>query len=676
VPVTITTKLKLLPGVDLQSTPTLNQTQWAQTQLVRFYKGLIQKLGGWAVLNSGAALIGTCRALVSWADLLGNIYVAAGTEQRLQIAIGATALTDITPVQATSNIAVSFSTNTGFQKVVIADTYVPAVGDWINLITQVSVGGLVLSGFYQVAIVGSGNYTILAGPPATSTVTNGGAVPTFATTGVGSPTVQVVLANHGLTATTSSFNVPISVTVGGVTLLGPYVVQSVVSSSTFTINAAISATSVAGPVGLNGGNAQIEYLLPTGETTNTAVGGYGIGLYGVGLYGVTSTATIVVPMRIWSLDHYGQDLIAAPNGGTIYYWTPGQTGPASVVTSTPPLYVNWILSVPQVQMVMALGAESGGTQYPLLLRWCDVGGLFETNGWVPTATNQAGSFQLNSGSKLVFGAANGLTIYVWTDLGVWSATYQGLPFVFSVQEIARECGAISSRAVAVTSQGAIWLSRQGFYQLTGGNVSPIECPVWDWYYNHVDTTQLDAIFTGLNSAFHEVFWFFPVTGGNIFYVKWNWAENVWDYGILTRYAWIDASPWAYPLAVGAAGLIMQHELGTDANGQPMVSYAQTGFFDVHDGEDFIFVDQLIPDFTTTTGATMELTLLAQSYPEGATRTDGPYSVQFGGSGNLPSNFVTTNTRGRQIALQIQSMDAGSSWRLGALRYRWKLDGKV
>src|SRR6202046_1570055 len=345
-----------MPGADLQSTPTLNQAKWAVTQLVRFYNGLLQKLGGWQ--NNGAPpVIGTCRALTAWADLAGNAYVATGTEQRLQVLVGGSPV-DITPLAATTNNAVNFSTTINTVVVQIVDTHAPSQGDWVNLITQVSVGGLVLVGFYRVLTAGSGHYTVNGGARAAATVTNGGAVPTFQTLTIGQPTVKVIFANHGQTTTpASSFDVPLTVTVGGVTLSGQYVVQSVIDANTFTINAAMSATSVAGPVSLNSGNAQIEYLLPTGRAVNTANQGYGVGLYGVGFYGApNSNATpVVTPLTVWSLDHYGQDLIACPNGGPVYYWQPGQTGPAEVVPSTPPLYNNWIISVSAVQMVMALG---------------------------------------------------------------------------------------------------------------------------------------------------------------------------------------------------------------------------------------------------------------------------------------------------------------------------------
>lgn len=735
-------KVLLEPGADFQSTPTLNKTKWASTQHVRFYKGLLQKLGGWAHYCA-TPVIGTCRALLGWADLTGNTYVATGTEQRLQVIVGGSPQ-DITPIRTLSNPAVSFSTVINTPTVTITDSNLPIqAGDWINLVTQVSVGGLVLFGYYQAVSIGGGNYTITAASNATATVVNGGAVAAFATIN-SSTTVTVTLANHGLTATSSSYALPFPVVVGNITLMGGYIVQSVINSSQFTIAAASSASGVY-TASQNGGNARIQYLISNGFATNFK-SGYGAGLYGSGDYGLANLATASI-QRLWALDHWGQDLVAAPLGGTIYYWQPNNSGyaiftgsitgyvltsgapttgliaagqtlagagvtanttivsqltgttggagtyqvsisqsvssesmasstlitTAQSVSSTAPLYVNWLFVVPEVQILMTLGAESGGTQYPLLVRWSDAAD-FTT--WTPTVSNQAGSFQLNSGSYLVFGAANGLTIYLWTDLGVWSVTYQGLPYVFSFNELARECGAIGPNAVVISAIGAVWLSNQGFFQLTGSGVQPMECPVWDFYNNGVDNSQLQSITGALNTQFHEISWFFPRINNTTGYVKWNWLANVWDFGVLTRTAWIDASPAGGPMGVDGSGLVQQHEVANDADGQPLVAGATSGYFDVAEGDEYIFTDMLIPDFVASNGAVISLTLLSQDYPGGTVKTDGPYAITVNGTSGLPTNFVTTQSRGRQMAIRLQSVDAGSSWRLGALRYRFAPDGKL
>lgn len=666
-------KLKLQAGVDVQATPTLNQAKFSFSQLIRFYDGLVQKLGGWQRFCP-TPVIGTCRSLLGWADLKGNAYVATGTEQRLQVIV-AGVTEDITPIVATTNAAVSFSTVNNSAAVTINDTYTPSVGDWINLVAPVSVGGLILSGYCQIVTVGIGYYTFTAPSLATSTVTNGGAVPAFATT-ITSATVTVTFNNHGYVAGQSVFNVPIRTTVGGIALSGIYAVVTVLDANTFTITGATLATSTA-TGSMNGGEMQIQYLLPSGNANNAVIGGYGTGIYGEGNYGAANSSGLVSPARIWALDHFGQDLVASPLNGLIYYWSPVSGGQAAVVSNTAPLYNKWIFVAAQVEILMALGSsDNTGTQYPLLARWCDAGDFTD---WTPSVSNQAGSFQLFSGSTLMFGAANGLTLFLWTDFGIWSVTYQGQPYIFSFQELSRECGAISSRSVAVGTIGAVWLSAQGFFQLGANGVQPMECPVWDWYFNNVDTTQLSAITSALNTEFHEVSWYFPVVGGGMYYIKWNWTEpaSPWDIGILTRTAWIDASPAGQAMGVDANGLVQQHEIAADADGATMLPSVTTGYFDVQEGDDFIFVDMIQPDFVCSPGAQIALTVLSRDYAGGPTKTDGPYLVQPNTvGGTSPASFVTCNSRGRQVALTISSSDIGSSWRLGAIRYRFRPDGRL
>jgi hypothetical protein len=430
---------------------------------------------------------------------------------------------------------------------------------------------------------------------------------------------------------------------------------------------------------MNGGNAQIQYLLSTGQAENVALSGWGIGLFGSGYWGLANGTSGIAPMRIWSLDHYGQDLVACPNGGAIYYWQPNTSVSAQVVATDAPTINNFIVSVAEVQILMALASTyDNSTQQPLLVKWSDASNAIANGGWTPTATNQAGSFELSSGSTLIAGAASGLNVYLWTDLGIWTASYLGLPYVFSFSLLATECGAISSRAIGLSSIGAAWLSAQGFFQLTGSGVTPMECPVWDFYINNVDITQLQAITCAVNSAYHEISWFYPVVNGGTYYVKWNWLENVWDIGVLVRTAWMDASPAGNAMGVDGNGLIQQHEVGFDADGSPLVSSASTGYFDAAEGDQFVFLDMLMPDFNTASGATISLTVNSQDYSEGVVTVDGPHNIQIGtaATGSLPQTFVTCNSRGRQLALTIGSADLGSSWRLGALRYQFKPDGKI
>jgi hypothetical protein len=165
-------KLQLRPGVNLEQSPTLNQAQLAQSNLIRFYGGLVQKIGGWQALSSNT-FTGTARALHGWADITGNPYLAIGTDQFLQVLVGGS-LFNITPniVVEVTNEPPSFVTTVGSPLVTVTDTsYSPDAGDWIDITTQVAIGGLILFGLYQIVSVSAPTYVINAGENATATAT-------------------------------------------------------------------------------------------------------------------------------------------------------------------------------------------------------------------------------------------------------------------------------------------------------------------------------------------------------------------------------------------------------------------------------------------------------------------------------------------------------------------------
>lgn len=671
-------KLKLLPGVDIEKTETLNQTQLAATNLIRFYDGLPQKRGGWQQLTS-TPLIGTCSGLHGWGDIEGNPYLAAGTEQRLSVLI-AGVLDDITPIADTTNPAVSFSTTTATPNVVtITDAgYSPGAGDWINLLTQVSVGGIVLFGFYQVqSIPGANEYTVQSAAPATSIVTNGGAVPSYTTSNT-SAVVLVTLANHGL-VTGDTYNAKVSTTVATLVISGPYTV-TFVSTNTFHITIASGSANANTTASENGGNARIEYLIPSGTSMAVPGTGYGAGLYGAGLYGGASGQAIVSP-RQWSLDNFGQDLIASPTNGAVYYWVPADVVPAAVVDASAPIYNTAVFVMSQAEIIFALGAETGGTQEPLLVRWCDAGDFTD---WTATAVDQAGSYSVPQGSRLVGGIAVGLIALLWTDIGVTMATYQGLPFIFNFQPLAVGCGLLGMRAKAAVGAQVMWLSQGSFFSLTigGGAPMPMECPVWDIMFDNADFTQRGLFVMGANSLNNEFELFFPIKASSPLYVansvtrgsvKYNFVEHVWDYSIspqLQRTAWEPQSPMGNPIGSDNAGLLQQHELGMDANGSAMLWNWQSGYFDISEGEDFVFVDWLIPDFVLTGNATVALNVIALGAPNDNPVTAGPFYV----TASTPS-VPYFGVRGRQFAISASSADLGSFNRLGALRYRFAPDGR-
>lgn len=670
--------IKLQAGVNLINSAFLDATQLTASNLIRFYGGFPQKIGGWQAMCLDDVFIGVCRGLHGWADLLGNPYLAIGTNERLEVLIGGE-LFDITPVVDTENPVVAFSTVAGTPDVTILDpVYNPSVGDWIHLETNVSVDAINLLGFYQVTVVPDAtHYVIDAGKNANSTVVAGGFTPIFSTT-IGLAAVNVQMASHGLVPG-NLFDVGVSTTVGGIVLFGVYSVTSFVDIDNFIITASTLATGTASGQE-NGGLARIAYLLPTGFAVATAVTGYGIGDYGAGDYGISdSSIQAIFPLRQWSLDHWGQDLIASPSNGLIYFWQPPVVQPATVLSVTAPLFNSAVLVMPQVQIVVALGSETGGQQEPLLIRWSNAGDFTD---WTPTAFNQAGSFLIPTGTRLVGGLAVGLGVLVWTDQDLWSMTYLGLPFVFGFNVLARACGLIAMRARGVAGSLVMWIGLHTMYRYTiGGGVSPMECPVWDFYFDNFDRAQIDQIHCAVNTIWNEMAWHFPIAptspiydpAAPIGYIKINYVENCWDYGQSSQYqrtAWEGHSAAGDPIGADLAGLLQQHERGRDANGVGMAWSWQTGFFALAEGEEFVFCDLIVPDHSETLGnPTIDYTVLVSAYPNRATQTLGPFPA------NDATEFIPFRARGRQMAIGAAGSDLGTFSRLGALRYRYALDGR-
>lgn len=375
-----------------------------------------------------------------------------------------------------------------------------------------------------------------------------------------------------------------------------------------------------------------------------------------------------------SLDHFGADLIACPHNQQMVYWVPPVivANPAIIVPNSPAnTLVAFVMS--QIQMIVAAGASAGGGggAIPTLVRWCDAG---DFTAWTPSATNQAGSFQLPTGSKIISGLAMGLGALIWTDLDLYSMTYDGLPFVFSFNKIASACEPLSMRSPVTIGTAVIWPSSNQFFKYDGNGVYPIECPVWDWFYNNYDNAFSAMLHGAVNSHNNEVTWFFPVkgsSGATINYVKYNVVENIWDKGTLGSLAWFDHPPGLTPVRLDQSNAVQQHNVGVDANGAAITWFIQTGYFDIADGEEFAFVDMLIPDFqnASPSSASIQITILALDYPGDTPRTYGPFTI------TPLTEFVNVRARGRQMAIKIGGSDIGSSVRLGAIRYRWARDGR-
>jgi hypothetical protein len=670
--------LRLRPTVNTEFTPTLNESGISSCNLIRFKAGVPEKLGGWQKYYA-FAFGGTILDLHAWQDLNSNGWLGIGTTQELAVLTNGT-LSDITPQVFTSNFAPNFSTTSGSATVEVDDPNIANVTtlDSVFFNTPISVGGIILSGLCPIVLIaGTTRYQITAATLATSTVSNGGAVPQITATN-GTAQVNVSFAGHGQSVgNTVVFQIP--TTVANLTIDGAYSVILVGSLSQYSISASAQASSTA-TVSMNSGNAQLEYLItlgPPATGTGYGIGGYGLGGYGSGAVPSVQTGTPIMATD-WTSDNWGEIYIACADGGPIYYWQPsGGFQIATPINTGPPFNGGVFIAMP-AQILVAWGSsvteDIGVQQDPLLVRWSDSQDFTQ---WSVTSATQAGSFRIPTGSEIRGGLQGPQQSLIWTDLDLWSMQYLGAPLVFGFNKISSGCGLLGRHA-ATTMRGIVyWMSNGNFFQLSGNGIQEISCSVWDVVFQNLDEANQSKCVAAANSAFDEITFYYPSkNGGGIVdsYVKHNTEEKSWDYGSLSRTAWVDQSVLGQPLGASAQGLIYQHETTYNADGQPMQPYFETGWFTIAEAQDMAFVDWFFPDmkFGTVSGspsATVSVTISTTNYPNGTVRSFGPFTM------TAAKTFINCRLRGRQIKLRFASNDLDSFWRLGLMRYRVAGDGR-
>ena len=704
--------LKLLPGVDLNRTEALNEAGISDCQLIRSVldrqgQALVQKLGGWDRFYP-LALPSTIRALWAWQganDSAQRGHLAAGCETLAGTATLAVIMQgvyeNITPLVRKDNVAVNASTTAASSLVTLVDTG-SNISSFVSVFVQthISIGGIIIFGFYQCTAVGANSFNInladIFGNPmlAVSTVPNAGAVAAYTTTS-GSSSVSVALNNHGYSVG-DTYPILVATTVGGITLSGEYTVQTVSSANAFIIFAANQATSN-DTESINGGNARYDFYLAYGPTPLGA--GYGVGAYGAGGYGtgVTPTPPTGNPIDAdsWTLDNFGELLVAVPTGttfgspdgttkigGPIFIWSSNQNNPTAYVLNQGPVSNSGAFVAMPQQQIVAWGSTFTGVQDPLLLRWCDVNNL---SGWIAQPNSQAGSRRLSRGSRIVGGIQGPQQGLIFTDVGLWTMQYIGVPGIYGFNEVATGCGLIAPKAVGILGNNVFWMGSEQFFQLSGSGVDILYCPIWDVIFQDLDQDNLDKIRAATNSLFNEIAWYYPSLqgGGEIdSYVKFNkllGPQAGWDFGLLDRTAWIDKSVLGQPIGASTSKLLLQHETSLNADGQALVSSFQTGYFVLTNADVLLLIDQFWPDakwgpYNGTPSAQLMLTFYVKEYPGDTPRTYGPYSITQATQWLTPGDD-NMGFRGRLVSLKFESTDVDSFWRLGAMRYRFAPDGK-
>lgn len=395
-------------------------------------------------------------------------------------------------------------------------------------------------------------------------------------------------------------------------------------------------------------------ITPTGFTAGsddaTTGGGYGIQNYGAGYYGTPRPDSgTITPATTWSLDTWGEYLVGcSTSDGKLYEWQLDFTTPtkAAAITNAPTGCQG--LLVTAERSLFALGA--GGN--PRKVQWSD---LEDNTIWTPASTNLAGSQILQTSGKILCGKRVRGQNLILTDIDAHVASYSGQPFVYQFEIAGRACGAASANCVAVLDNMAVWMGNNGFH-VYDGYVKPLPCDVYDYVFNDINVQQASKVYAVNNSDNNEVWWLYPSSQSNENdrYVAWNYVENTWTFGAMARTAGTDRGVFRNPIMVGTNGYAYDQEVGFNYDGAS--PYAESGPVQIGNGDNIMYVNELIPDEGNQGEVTATFT--TRYYPNGSETSYGPYSL---------TNPTPVRFNGRQIKMRVTTSATPSDWRVGIQR---------
>jgi hypothetical protein len=535
--------------------------------------------------------------------------------------------------------------------------------------------------------------------------------------------VTVNLTSHGLSAGDYFKFKSVTLPGGGVTgyttadfTTNVFEVIATPTGNTFTITMPSNESGT----GMSAqGSATLNSYITIGPVFQTPAYGWGTDTWSAGAWGEeSSTTNVTLDPGSWSLDNYGQLLVATVRNGATYTWNPATAGAldirAAIVSGAPTTSLMSLVS-DRDRHLFLMGTEttigSPSTQNKMFIRFSN---QEDINVWNPTATNTAGTFLLDQGNEIITAVQGKDYVLVLTDQAAYQIQFVGPPFTFSIRQVGSNCGCLGQHA-AVFAQGAVfWMGFSGGFFMYDGTVKQLPSLVEDFVF----TTQGDALGINYNanqiaygyhnSLYNEVGWYYAASGSQQINrnVVFNFLEQTWTTGSLARTSYNDAQTYALPYATqftintvpsfptinGATNTYgsskyWAHETGVnevDANGvsTAITSYIQSGDYDLDvqqgmagDGENIMRVSRFIPDFKNLSG-NAKVTMFFRNYPNQAEQSDsngplitGPFTC------NSTTTFVSTRVRGRQVSLKIENDAVNQSWRYGTLRLDIQAGGR-
>ena len=714
-------KVNFQPGFNKQVTATGGEGQWIDGDNVRFRYGTPEKIGGWAQLGS-VDITGRNTALHHFVNASGIKFAALGTN-RILYAYSGGIFYDIHPIKSTTTLTSAFSTTNGSATVTLtfASAHNANKGDIILLdnFTSITNSNFNSDNFdnkkFQIASIPTTTtltVTMASNESGSGASTSGGIrVQLYYSVG---PAVEVATTGWGLGSWggvqqgqfTSTLSSEINASVTSLTMASS---TSFPSSGTVQIGSELITYT-----GNSGGTLSGLTRGASGTTAATHSSGATVtDASNFFTWNGTTSGDIVTAPGLWSLDNFGNKLIATISGGETFEWDSDPTTAtetrATILANAPTASSFSLVSTPDRHLIF-FGTETtigtSSTRDEMFIRFSDQESIDATTSYAPSATNTAGTQRLADGSKIV-GAIRGRdAIYVWTDTALFIMRFVGAPFTFSFQQVGTNCGLIGQNAAVEVDGSAYWMSENGFFRYTG-KLESLACLVEDHVYDDINTIPKQHINAGLNNLFGEVMWFYPNSGSGTVnrMVCYNYLDStperpVWTTGTLARTAWQDSAVFGKPHAteynsddttattnkdhvIGCTDgttTYFEHEKGLDEIKEgatnSIVANIQSGDFDIGnqglqgDGEFMMKIRRVLPDFLSQTGDSV-VTLNLKDFPNdtAASSSLGPFTV------NNSTQKLDTRARARSISLKVSNSSTSQFWKLGTFRLDIQPDGR-
>ena len=547
---------------------------------------------------------------------------------------------------------------------------------------------------------------------------------TFSST-TGSATVTVNKSSHGLSVGRYVKFSSVSLPGGGETdfTVAQFQDNTFEISNVTTNTFDITMPANEGGTGMSTqGSAQIDPYVVVGPTFQTAGYGWGTDTWNVSTWGTErTTSNVILDPGLWSLDNFGQILVATIHNGKTFTWDAGAATPRAnraTLMSGAPTKSRLTLVSDRDRHLFHFGTETtignSSTQDPMFIRFSN---QEDYNTYQPTATNTAGTFRLDTGNAIVAAIQGKDYVFVLTDSAAYVIQFVGPPFTFSVRQVGTNCGCIGQNAVSYSNGMIFWMSGEGGFFAYDGTVKALPCLVEDFVFTTtgdnlgINYNASQIIYGEHNTLYNEVTWFYPKAGSDQIdrCVTYNYGEDCWTTGSLARSSYADTGVFDVPYATQynstatpnfdiqgitntyGASTYYAHETGTDqinSSGTTSINaFIQSGDFDIAarrgitgqstgladfrgDGEFIMSMKRFVPDFQVLTGNS-KITLLLNDYPSNTASSSplGPFTI------TSSTDKVDTRARGRLLSIKIENDAVGETWRYGTLSVDIRPDGR-